>query len=187
MLPAAMRRALTYALALGLLVIGLALASCGEESGGTEGNEGEPVVLGDVSYNVGLTRFLNPDDTEDREYLVGQPPAPDGTYYLGVFIVVSNESDESKPTAGDYTVVDTLDNKYRPLSSDSPFALRIGTPVEPDGQLEGQLPVLDSTAQTGPNQGALLIFRVNDDVSDNRPLMLEIGSDAGDGEILLDI
>jgi hypothetical protein len=184
MLPAAMRRALNYALALSLLVIGLALASCGgEDPGGTEGNEGEPVVLGDVSYNVGITRFLNPDDTEDSEYLVGQPPAPRGTYYLGVFIVVDNQSDDPQPTASDYTVVDTLDNKYRPLPSDSPFALRIGTDLEG----EGQFPELDSTPQTGPNQGALLIFRVNDDVSDNRPLMLEIGTDAGDGEILLDI
>jgi hypothetical protein len=183
MLPAAMRRPATYALALSLLVIGLALASCGEDAGGTEGNEGEPVVLGDVSYNVGLTRFLNPDDAEDKEYLVGQPPAPSGTYYLGVFIVVDNESDEPRPTAGDYTVVDTLDTKYRPLASESPFALPIGTDVPGDGQL----PELDTTAQTGPNQGALLIFRVNDDVSDNRPLRLEIGSSGETGEIILDI
>jgi hypothetical protein len=183
MLPAAMRRPATYALALSLLVIGLALASCGEDPGGTEGNEGEAIVLDDVSYNVGITRFLNPDDAEDKEYLVGQPPAPSGTSYLGVFIVLDNESDEPKPSAGDYTVVDTLDTKYRPLASESPFALAIGTEVPGDGQL----PELDTTAQTGPNQGALLIFRVNDDVSDNRPLTLEIGSSGETGEIILDI
>jgi len=165
MLPAAMRRPATYALALSLFVIGLALASCGEDPGGTEGNEGEPVVLG------------------DEEYLVDQPPAPRGTYYLGVFMVIDNESDEPQPTAGDYTVVDTLDTKYRPLASDSPFALPIGTEVPGDGQL----PELDTTAQTGPNQGALLIFQVNDDVSDNRPLTLEIGSSGETGEIVLDI
>jgi hypothetical protein len=184
MLPAAMRRAATYALAVSSLATGLVLASCGgPEPGGTEANEGEPIVLDDVAYNVGLTRFLNPDDAEDSEYLVGQPLAPSGTYYLGVFLTVENESDELKPTADNFTVVDTLDNRYRPLASDSPFALTIGTEVEGDGQL----PILDSTAQTGPNQGALLIFRVNDDVSDNRPLILEIGSAGESGEITLDI
>ena len=178
-----MRRPATFALALSLLVIGLALASCGEDPGGTEGNEGEPVVLGDVSYNVGITRFLNPDDAEDKEYLVGQPQAPRGTYYLGVFMVIDTESDDAQPTAGDYTVVDTLDTRYRPLASDSPYALAIGTDVPGDSQL----PELDTTAQTGPNQGAVLIFRVNDDVSDNRPLKLEIGSSGESGEIILDI
>jgi hypothetical protein len=183
MLPAAMRRAPIHALVASLLAAGLVLASCGKDAGGTEGSEGEPIVLDDVAYNVGITRFLNPDDAEDSEYLVGQPPAPNGTYYLGVFLAIDNQSDETKPTASDYTVIDTLDNKYRPLASDSPYALPIGTDVEGDGQL----PELDTTAQTGPNQGVLLIFQVNDDVSDNRPLKLEIGSAAGSGEITLDI
>lgn len=179
-----MRRASILALTIGLLATGLALASCGgEEPGGTEGSEGEPIVLDDVAYNVGITRFLNPDDAEDHEYLVGQPPARSGTYYLGVFLTIENESDETRSTASDYTVVDTLDNKYRPLASDSPFALRIGLPVEGDGQV----PILDTTAQTGPNQGSLLIFQVNDDVSDNRPLILEVGSAGETGEITLDI
>jgi hypothetical protein len=184
MLPAAMRRATIHALAFGLVAVGLVLASCGgPEPGGEEGNEGEAVVLDDVAYNVGITRFLNPDDAEDHEYLVGQPPAPSGTYYLGVFLVIDNQSGETKPTASGYTVIDTLENKYRPLPSDSPFALQVGTDVEGDGQV----PILDSTAQTGPNQGALLIFRVRDDVSDNRPLRLEIDAAGEAGEITLDI
>jgi hypothetical protein len=184
MLPAAMRRATTYALVVSLLAIAVAVASCGgEEPGGTEASEGEAIVLDDVAYNVGLTRFLNPDDVEDHEYLVGQPPAPRGTYYLGVFLTLENQSDDPKPTARNYTVVDTLDTRYRPLASDSPFALPIGVAVEGDGQL----PILDSTAQTGPNQGSLLIFQVSDDVSDNRPLRLEIDSAGESGEITLDI
>jgi hypothetical protein len=44
------------------------LAACGEEEE-TEVIEGEPVELGDVSYNVVTTRFLNPDDSQDAEYL----------------------------------------------------------------------------------------------------------------------
>jgi hypothetical protein len=183
MLPAAMRRVPTFATLIALIAA-LALASCGgEQPGGTEGAEGEPIVLDDVSYNVGITRPLNPDDPEDVEYLVGQPQARPGTYYLGVFIEIINESDATKTTAHTYTVSDTLDNEYHPEPSDSPYALDIGRELDP----EGQLPVPDTTAQTGPNQGSLLIFKVDDTVSDNRPLRLEIESGSETGEVTLDI
>ena len=179
-----MRRVSILATLASVLAAALVLAACGgEEPGGTEGAEGEPVVLDDVSYNVGITRFLNPDDPEDAEYLVGQAPAPGGTYYLGVFLEIINESDETKTTADDYTVTDTLDNEYHPIPSESPYALDIGGELDD----EGELPVPDTTAQTGPNQGSLLIFHVDDDVSDNRPLTLEIESGGETAEVTLDI
>jgi hypothetical protein len=184
MLPAAMRRGSILALLLTALVAAVALAACGgPEPGGTEANEGEPIVLGDVSYNVGITRFLNPDDEEDSEYLAGLPPAESGTYYLGVFIVLANESDEPSMSADRYTVIDTLDTEYEPVSSESPYALDVGAEVPGDGQL----PVIDTAAQTAPNQSALLIFKVDDDVGENRPLELEVESADGKGEITLDI
>jgi hypothetical protein len=52
---------------------------------------------------------------------------------------------------------------------------------------EGQVPLPNTTAATGPNQGSLLIFVVDDAVSDNRPLRLEIQTFAGDGDVILDI
>jgi len=184
MLPAAMRRVSIFALLVAALTAALALASCGgEKPGGTEGKEGEPIVLGNLSYNVGISRFLNADDTEDHGYLVGQPQAPSGTEYFGVFIQILNDTDTPQSSATDYTVVDTLHNEYKPIPSISPYALDIGTQVAP----KGQVPVLDTTAQTGPNEGSLILFRVSDDVSDNRPLLLEIGSGSESGEITLDI
>ena len=68
---------LALCLLLGLTLRG-GLTACGAEQE-AEGSEGEPLEVADLSYNIGLTRFLNPDDTEDAEYLVGQPgssPAP---------------------------------------------------------------------------------------------------------------
>jgi hypothetical protein len=184
MLPAAMRRVRTVSFYLLALVAAIALASCGgEQPGGSEGVEGEPVVVDDVSYNVGITRPLNPDDPEDREYLVGQPLPEEGTYYLGVFINILNETDEPHSTAHEYTVLDTLDNEYHPVESESPYALEIGAEVPADGEI----PEPDTTAQTGPNQGALLIFHVEDSVSANRPLRLEIGGSSETGEVILDI
>jgi hypothetical protein len=100
-----------------------------------------------------------------------------------VFIEIINESDETKSTADAYTVSDTLDNQYDPIPSRSPYALDIGRELDSDGQL----PVPDTTAQTGPNQGSLLLFRVDGDVSDNRPLKLEIESGGEAGEVTLDI
>ena len=171
------------AILLGLLAV-LALAGavggCGEEEPETEVVEGEPIEIGDLEYNVQLTRFLNPDDNEDAEYLVGQPPAEPGTEYLGVFLVVENETEEERPSADGYVIRDTLETEYEPLETESPYALEIGAEVP----AEGELPLPNTTPATGPTQGSLLIFQVDAGVGENRPLKLEIDSS---GEVELDI
>jgi hypothetical protein len=184
MLAPAMRPriVLTAALALALILLAGALSACGAEEE-AEAVEGEPIEIAGLSYNVQITRFLNPDDTEDMEYLVGQPPPPPGTEYLGVFMVIENHSEDPRPSATDYTVIDTLDQEFEPVESESPYALEIGAEVP----AEGLLPIPGTSAATGPNHGSLVIFRVADDVSENRPLMLEIEGSGDTGEIILDI
>jgi hypothetical protein len=184
MLAPAMRPriALLAAIALAAIVVAGALSACGEEAE-SEVVEGEPIEIGELSYNVQITRFLNPDDTEDSEYLLGQPPPPPGTEYLGVFMVIENETEEALPSASDYIVIDTLDAEYEFAESESPYALDVGAEVP----AEGQLPIPGSTAATGPNQGSLLIFPVDDGVSENRPLELEIDTADGTGKVILDI
>ncbi len=175
------------ALALGLLaaaVLAGGLSACG--GNGSEESlvaEGEPIAISGLEYNVQLTRFLNPHDVEDSEYLVGMPPPPPGKEYLGVFMVITNQTDEARPSATNFVVNDTLANEYDFLESQSPYALDIGAEVPG----KGQIPNVDSTAGTGPNQGSLLIFLVDDSVSDNRPLELDIQTFGGDGKVTLDI
>lgn len=184
MLPPPMRPrpvAILIALLVALALAG-AVSACGEEEE-TEVVEGEPVEVAELSYNVGLTRFLNPDDNEDAEYLVGMPPAEPGTSYLGVFLTVENETEEPRPSAHNYTVHDTLDTEYETVESESPYALDIAAEVP----AEGELPLPDTTAATGPNHGSLLIFLVDDGVSENRPLRLAVESFDGSGEVVLDI
>jgi hypothetical protein len=176
------RTTLIAALALALVLLAAGVSACGEEAE-SEVVEGEPLELGDLEYNVQITRFLNPDDTEDSEYLIGQEDPPPGTEYLGVFMVVENNADEIVPSADSYTVIDTLEEEYDPVESESPYALDIGADVPADSQL----PIPDTTAATGPNQGSLLVFPVSDDVSENRPLKLEIEGSDGSGEVILDI
>ena len=178
-----MRRRLAIAGLLAALAAGT-LGACGADEGDLSVKEGEPVELGELSYNVQLTRFLNPDDTEDAGYLVGQPPLERGTNYLGVFLTIENRSDDEAVASADkYTVLDTLDTRYEPIASKSPYALDVGATVPPSGDL----PVTDSTAASGPIEGSLLIFRVDDSATEDRPLELEIPSDSGTARVELDI
>jgi hypothetical protein len=167
---------------LAALALAGAVSACGEEEE-TEVVEGEPVEVAELSYNVGLTRFLNPDDNEDAEYLVGLPAAEPGTSYLGVFLTIENETSEPQASADRYTVHDTLDTEYETVESQSPYALDVAADVPADGEL----PLPDTTAATGPNHGSVLIFLVDDEVSENRPLRLGVESSGGRGEVVLDI
>jgi hypothetical protein len=184
MLPAVMRRRLVaFACLVALAGLAATFAGCGSEEA-TEVVEGEPAELGELAYNIQLTRFLNPDDVEDSDYLLGQPNPEPGTSYLGVFLTIKNSNkDEAFTSADTYTVSDVTGQEFDPTDSESPYALDIGAEVP----AEGELPIPDSTAATGPNQGSLLLFLVDDTVSENRPLELEIDSDDGTGIVELDI
>jgi hypothetical protein len=168
---------------LALAASALAIAACGYESTETEIVEGEPVKLGDVKYNVIFSRFLNPNDTEDSAYLVGQPePKPDAAYF-GVFFEVENEGDETQPLPDSFMITDAENEEYESLVSESLYAFPLGGEVE----AEEQVPVLDSTAQQGPIEGSLVLFELSETASANRPLSLEIDSPDGKAEVELDL
>ena len=160
------------------------VAACGEEQE-SEVVEGEPIELGDLLFNVQLTRFLNIDDREDAEYLEGQPPPPSGKTYLGVFMEVENEGDDpvELPTAEQMTVVDTTDQKFKPIETDTVFGFDFGETIE-GGE---DIPLDDTAAASGPIQGQVVIFLVDQSVSENRPLELELEADGEEGVIELDI
>jgi hypothetical protein len=159
------------------------LAACGEEEHELEVVEGEPVELGGVEYNVVISRFLNPDDTEDAEYLVGEPDPGPEQLYLGVFVQVSNEGEDPAEVSEDFTVVDTRGIEYEPVASESPYALE-ATTLDPGDEL----PSPDSTAASGPIQGAMVLFLIDQGSTENRPLELEIPGASGEtGLVELDI
>jgi hypothetical protein len=168
-------------LAISLLAFGA--SACGYESDEKEVVEGEPVTLGEVKYNVVFSRFLNPNDTEDSAYLVGQEAPPKGSAYFGVFFEIQNEHDESQPLPDSFTIHDAEHTAYESIPSESLYAFPLGGEVE----AEEQLPVLDSTAQQGPIEGSLVLFLLPGTVSDNRPLVLEIEGPGGPGEVTLDL
>lgn len=177
-------RTVALAAALAVAALGLGVAACGEEHE-SEVVEGEPIELGNLLLNVQLTRFLNPSDREDSEYLEGLPEPPPGKAYLGVFIEAENEGDEdvNLPTAEQMTVIDTTDQEYDPVESDSVFAFDFGETIPPDEAI----PLPDTAAASGPIQGQVALFLVDQGVSENRPLELELSADGADGVIELDI
>ena len=168
-----------------VLALALPLAGCGheEEEGTPEAVEGEPLHVGELIYNVAITRFLNPNIVEDSAYLAGAPEEPRGMSYLGVFLTIKNENDDEHQSATSYSVVDGSHRVYEPVDHETEFSLEVGAPVPPDGQI----PAPDTVAAAGPTQGALLLFLVDDDVSEERPLELEVESADGEGLIELDI
>src|SRR5688572_110933 len=109
------------------LVVGVLLSGCETNpESDLSVEEGQPMKLGDLLYNVQISRFLNPRDPEDEAYLAGQPPPPNNKLYLGVFMLIENEADAPQDVPVDLTVVDTEGTEFSPIPSNSLFALELG-------------------------------------------------------------
>ena len=178
------RRLLRLLPALAVLALSAALVACNTSEDKRALSEGQPVQLGDLQYNIVFSRFLNPNDIEDHEYLVGQPaPKPD-QLYLGVFVQILNKNKNSPVTVpSGWTITDTEHNNYYPLPSRSPYALRLGAPIGP----QDQAPALDSTPQVGPIEGSMVLFSIPDSATEVRPIRLIIPGEGGPAEIELDV
>lgn len=180
------RRPLLSLLALvALLALAVGVSACGYESHAREVEEGAPVEVGELHYNATFSRYLNPNDNEDEAYLVGQPEAPKGESYFGVFFEVQNESDEPQVLPSTLKITDIDENEFEALPSESIYALELGGEVES----EEQVPKLDTTAQLGAIEGSLALFLLPESASENRPLTLHIpaADDEEGAEVTLDL
>jgi len=178
------RRSAAPLLAVAALLAALfTLTACGHDSEHKEVVEGEPVELGELQYNVIFSRFLNPADNEDSAYLVGQAPPPAGSTYFGIFFEVQNESDESQQLPASLKITDADHTEFEAIPSESLYAFPLGGEIE----AEEQVPVLDSTPQTGPLEGSIVLFELPASASEARPLTLHIPGPEGPAEVDLDL
>ncbi len=181
------RRRLLPPLAAALIaaVLSLSIAACGSSSEEKTGLiEGEPVTLGNLQYNVVFSRFLNPHDVEDHEYLVGQPPPPADAAYFGVFVQIINKSHQDpEPIPREFKIVDTEEQEFTSLGSESIYALPLGDSIGP----EDVAPALDSSPQMGPIGASLVLFEIPDAAAEDRPLQFVIPGIDGPATIDLDI
>jgi len=176
-------RTILIALAAALLAA-FAMAGCGSEEHSVEVNEGEPLELGEIHYNVQITRYLNPFSPEDSQYLKGAPELNDQEQYLGVFMEVENEGDEENVVPYPFKIVDTRGNVFEQVKGmDNPFVLIPGTPVPVDGQV----PNIESAAANGPIEGSLILFVLPEAANENRPLQLVVPGPGEPGKIELDL
>lgn len=174
-----MARRLLILLTLALAVAGLGACGNKEEIVLRGETEGAYLDVGDppLKYQVQISRQLNPQDTEDRDYFVGLPDdeaeLKGEEVWFAVFMRVQNDRDQRAQAADEFTIEDTQGNEYEPieLSDDNVFAYR-PRPLEP----KALLPAPDSAAFENTIGGALLLYKIPRGSLENRPLELIIKS-----------
>jgi hypothetical protein len=180
------RRALATVAAVALVVIASAATSgCSSVDHRQNVSEGTPIFLGNLEYGVQISRFLNPNDAEDKAYLTGAPPLPRDAYYFGIFLQVHNHGSEHASLPTRYAVTDTEHNVYTPVPVQNDFAMPLGGTIGAGAQI----PDIESAAGSGPIDGLMLLFLIRNPSVENRPLTLKIpaAGNAPPGRIELDL
>jgi hypothetical protein len=162
------------------LILAFGVAACGHKqahpSVADANNNGGYVDAGPLTYQLQISRVLNPYSTEDSQYVRGLPagtpaPTPQQQWY-GVFLWAKNQTNKPHVTVDNFVVVDTQGNRYYPLKLNpelNPYAWT----SQRLAPLQTQ-PGPDTTASFGPTQGQLLLFKIGNSAYANRPLTLDI-------------
>ena len=167
-----------FALIAAVLAAAAPLAGCGnkEDEILVAETEGAYLDVGELRYQVQISRQLNPVDIEDRAYFQGIPVRErilrEGESWFGVFMRVENPSDEPQRATLDFELEDTQDTIYEPvrLAPENPFAYRGGV-IQPAETLPPASSVAQQNEAIG---GSLVLFKVRTDSFENRPLELKI-------------
>lgn len=161
------------------VALAVGLAACGQEAVPPSTlNDGVYVDAGPVTYQLQVSRELNPWGTEDKNYLVGLPSGTTSTeltgnqFWYGVFLWAKNQTNASHLTSDDFNIMDSSGNLYYPLHLDSAVNQYAWTSqlLEPGATQ----PTPSTTAYYGPTGGGLLLFKLPTSVYSNRPLTLQI-------------
>lgn len=175
-------------IALSILALAVALGACGNKTKTVTRADTEGLYLdvGGLTYQVQVSRQLNPKGVEDRAYLKGlapgTPPLKPDESWFGVFLRVNNEENHPIRAASDFRITDTqyvegqpcvpARGCYRPTALDpqiNPFAYS-ATQLDP-GEL---YPALSSPASENVTGGTVLVFRIPYGSYENRPLELQV-------------
>ena len=173
-----MRRLLVISAA---LLCALSAAGCGnkQETVTLGETEGIYIDVGELKYQVQLSRIINPNDEEDRTYLEGLPagtvpPKPDEAWF-GVWMRVQNTTNSKRLAAAeDFEIVDTQEHTFTPIELEAnPFAYE-AQELPPNSVV----PSPNSPAGEGVIQGSLILFKLTTEAIANRPLEFKIQSPA---------
>jgi hypothetical protein len=175
------------------LILAFGVAACGHKQAhptvADANNIGGYVDAGPLTYQLQISRILNPYSTEDSQYIKGLPagttaPTANEQWY-GVFLWAKNQTTRTHVTTDSFAIVDTQGNTYYPLKLNPALNPYAWTPqaVRP---LQTQ-PTPDTTASFGPTQGELLLFKIGNSAYANRPLTLKIYGGGRPATISLDL
>jgi hypothetical protein len=164
-----------------LLAIGSALTACGGERDfepAIEAQEGNQVRLGSVSYRVVIFRELNPRVAPDRSLVESYEPAEDHGLYAA-FLEACNRGDEPVMPTSEFRLEDAFGTAYQPvqdgLDTDLTYTTRR---LGPGDCVPARTSVADRTFG-----GSALVFDVPFDITQERPLILEIRETADGGDV----
>lgn len=164
--------------------LALAVSGCGIEhrtilTGVTQDQlsaGGEPYFnVGPVTYQVQVSRQLNPFDDDDVQYLGGIKNAQSinaQQFWYGIFLWAKNQTSHNVTTAARFELEDSEGDIFQATKlnpSLNPYAWTSQT-LAPDA-IE---PASYTTAAEGPDGGGLILFLLNENVYSNRPLTLLI-------------
>jgi len=129
---------------------------------------------GPITYQVQISRQLNPYDPIDVQFLTGIPTAQDLTpqqFWFGVFLWAKNQTSKYVQTTDTFKLVDSSGQVFTPtpLPSVNPYAWTAQT-LAPDGIQ----PAADTAASDSSPGGGLILFKLTQSVYSNRPLTLEV-------------
>jgi hypothetical protein len=154
-------------------------------------NNGQYVSAGALTYQLEISRVLNPYGTEDKQYIQGLPkgyPQPTGQQsWYGVFMWAKNQTKQTHTTTDNFAIHDTQGNVYKPVKLNpavNPFAWH-SQALAPGDTEPGQ----DTAAAQMFTGGKMLLFKLPSTIYDNRPLTLYILNASGKviGKISLDL
>ena len=178
-------------LALLALAAVVVLAACGNKPkiSTTGDTEGTYLNVGPLTYQVQISRQLNPYDIEDETYLQGVRPfqakLQKGQTWFGIFIRVANETKQAHPAANDFVITDTQDDTYFPVPQSALNHFTYQGGIVPPNTL---LPPTNSVASEGVIQGSLVLFKLPLSALDNRPLELVVTDQLQNkGKVSLDV
>ena len=156
-------------------------------------DDGTYVSAGAITYQLEISRQLNPYGVEDRQYFTGLPKGmtpgslnPQQLWY-GVFLWAKNQHHAPHITSDRFQIQDTMGRVYRPIKLDAainPFAWTSTKLAY--GETE---PGEDESATQFFTGGKLLLFKLSTSIYSNRPLVLYILSPTNKkiGQISLDL
>ena len=168
--------------------LALGLSACGNKHDEIKHAETEGIFVdvGELKYQVQISRALNPAIIPDKEFLQGvEEELEQGEVFFAVFLRVENESGEPLPPAEHYELEDQQGETYEPVEvpETNPFHFS-EEPIGPGSYA----PSPESVArQLGSIGGMMQLYRVTHQTLQNRPVELIIRSDDPEDEAVINL